>query len=193
MGLLSTFDLLRLAQSPPGTWKPAGIRDYSLPSFITGNGRSDTGPAISAYFERHPNPLDPDDVDRWLRRSWLPFLSWIQEQRRGPYSSLIKNTRLQFFRSNRCRTPRGSSTSLCAAIADLCQAHTREQLVSIAAKCHAERNQSSRLVGMTNRLCGNDPRRLTLDHWMWNGGRTRTRTLDPLIKSQLLYQLSYAP
>ncbi len=24
------------------------------------------------------------------------------------------------------------------------------------------------------------------------GGRTRTRTLDPLIKSQLLYQLSYA-
>ena len=28
---------------------------------------------------------------------------------------------------------------------------------------------------------------------IWNGGRTRTRTLDPLIKSQLLYQLSYAP
>jgi hypothetical protein len=26
-----------------------------------------------------------------------------------------------------------------------------------------------------------------------NGGRTRTRTWDPLIKSQLLYQLSYAP
>ena len=26
-----------------------------------------------------------------------------------------------------------------------------------------------------------------------HGGRTRTRTLDPLIKSQLLYQLSYAP
>jgi len=25
------------------------------------------------------------------------------------------------------------------------------------------------------------------------GGRTRTRTLDPLIKSQLLYHLSYAP
>src|SRR3954454_6837173 len=25
------------------------------------------------------------------------------------------------------------------------------------------------------------------------GGRTRARTLDPLIKSQLLYQLSYAP
>jgi hypothetical protein len=25
------------------------------------------------------------------------------------------------------------------------------------------------------------------------GGRTRTRTLDPLIKSQLLCQLSYAP
>ena len=29
--------------------------------------------------------------------------------------------------------------------------------------------------------------------WSFNGGRTRTRTLDPLIKSQLLYQLSYAP
>ncbi len=26
-----------------------------------------------------------------------------------------------------------------------------------------------------------------------SGGRTRTRTLDPLIKSQLLYHLSYAP
>ena len=26
-----------------------------------------------------------------------------------------------------------------------------------------------------------------------SGGCTRTRTLDPLIKSQLLYQLSYAP
>ena len=26
-----------------------------------------------------------------------------------------------------------------------------------------------------------------------DGGRTRTRTLGPLIKSQLLYQLSYAP
>src|SRR5882757_9683944 len=25
------------------------------------------------------------------------------------------------------------------------------------------------------------------------GGRTRTRTWDPLLKSQLLYQLSYAP
>ena len=29
--------------------------------------------------------------------------------------------------------------------------------------------------------------------WLSTGGRTRTRTLDPLIKSQLLYQLSYAP
>ena len=28
---------------------------------------------------------------------------------------------------------------------------------------------------------------------MINGGRTRARTWDPLIKSQLLYQLSYAP
>lgn len=26
-----------------------------------------------------------------------------------------------------------------------------------------------------------------------DGGRTRARTWDPLIKSQLLYQLSYAP
>ncbi len=26
-----------------------------------------------------------------------------------------------------------------------------------------------------------------------NGGRNRIRTYDPLIKSQLLYQLSYAP
>ncbi len=26
-----------------------------------------------------------------------------------------------------------------------------------------------------------------------NGGRSRARTYDPLIKSQLLYQLSYAP
>ena len=26
-----------------------------------------------------------------------------------------------------------------------------------------------------------------------NGGRSRDRTCDPLIKSQLLYQLSYAP
>ena len=30
-------------------------------------------------------------------------------------------------------------------------------------------------------------------YWKACGGRTRTRTLDPLIKSQLLYQLSYAP
>jgi hypothetical protein len=27
----------------------------------------------------------------------------------------------------------------------------------------------------------------------FSGGRSRTRTYDPLIKSQLLYQLSYAP
>ena len=30
-------------------------------------------------------------------------------------------------------------------------------------------------------------------YWGNDGGRTRTRTWDPLIKSQLLYQLSYAP
>jgi hypothetical protein len=33
---------------------------------------------------------------------------------------------------------------------------------------------------------------LSRDRYL-DGGRTRTRTLDPLIKSQLLYQLSYAP
>ena len=32
-----------------------------------------------------------------------------------------------------------------------------------------------------------------LKHRLRLGGRTRTRTVDPLIKSQLLYQLSYAP
>src|SRR6202790_5327592 len=31
------------------------------------------------------------------------------------------------------------------------------------------------------------------DTWRLAGGRTRARTWDPLIKSQLLYQLSYAP
>ena len=31
------------------------------------------------------------------------------------------------------------------------------------------------------------------DSMAFDGGRTRARTLDPLIKSQLLYQLSYAP
>ena len=31
------------------------------------------------------------------------------------------------------------------------------------------------------------------DLGMMSGGRTRARTWDPLIKSQLLYQLSYAP
>ena len=38
---------------------------------------------------------------------------------------------------------------------------------------------------------------LYMDIWDINiyiyGGRAGTRTLDPLIKSQLLYQLSYAP
>ena len=33
----------------------------------------------------------------------------------------------------------------------------------------------------------------SLDFKAFDGGRTRARTLDPLIKSQLLYQLSYAP
>ena len=39
-------------------------------------------------------------------------------------------------------------------------------------------------------------RRLGSIFWRWCekiGRRTRTRTVDPLIKSQLLYQLSYAP
>ncbi len=43
-----------------------------------------------------------------------------------------------------------------------------------------------------------NPHRQSLDGDLCNlikpyGGRTRARTLDPLIKSQLLYQLSYAP
>jgi hypothetical protein len=33
----------------------------------------------------------------------------------------------------------------------------------------------------------------SLSAQFFDGGRTRARTLDPLIKSQLLYQLSYAP
>ena len=36
-------------------------------------------------------------------------------------------------------------------------------------------------------------RRNVSDFNCFDGGRTRARTLDPLIKSQLLYQLSYAP
>ena len=32
-----------------------------------------------------------------------------------------------------------------------------------------------------------------IEFWGRFGGRTRARTWDPLIKSQLLYQLSYAP
>src|SRR5665213_1374887 len=41
----------------------------------------------------------------------------------------------------------------------------------------------------------NDPLRSPRSHLtlQGNGGRSRTRTCDPLIKSQLLYQLSYAP
>ena len=43
------------------------------------------------------------------------------------------------------------------------------------------------------------PARLSSDYQEWdglrrtNGGRTRARTWDPMIKSHLLYQLSYAP
>jgi hypothetical protein len=37
------------------------------------------------------------------------------------------------------------------------------------------------------------PKKFRLNFNRLNGGRTRTRTWDPLIKSQLLYQLSYAP
>ena len=36
------------------------------------------------------------------------------------------------------------------------------------------------------------PRKNSEYNWLL-GGRTRARTWDPLIKSQLLYQLSYAP
>jgi hypothetical protein len=50
-------------------------------------------------------------------------------------------------------------------------------------------------------FCGNSPKTTTkaslsaLRVYRYDliGGRTRARTLDPLIKSQLLYQLSYAP
>ena len=37
-----------------------------------------------------------------------------------------------------------------------------------------------------------NPRKAERNQWK-GGGRTRARTWDPLIKSQLLYQLSYAP
>jgi hypothetical protein len=46
----------------------------------------------------------------------------------------------------------------------------------------------NQFVGMKMRM-----RLKSLIYWAKRGGRTRTRTLDPLIKSQLLYQLSYAP
>ena len=39
--------------------------------------------------------------------------------------------------------------------------------------------------------CGNEKATRSLTKFC--GGRAGTRTLDPLIKSQLLYQLSYAP
>ena len=35
--------------------------------------------------------------------------------------------------------------------------------------------------------------KMSVSIFAFDGGRTRARTLDPLIKSQLLYQLSYAP
>ena len=38
-----------------------------------------------------------------------------------------------------------------------------------------------------------EQKRLSAKIFDFVGGRTRTRTWDPLIKSQLLYQLSYAP
>ena len=48
-----------------------------------------------------------------------------------------------------------------------------------------------------HRVLGNLAERYThaqpIDNILGFGGRTRTRTWDPLIKSQLLYQLSYAP
>jgi hypothetical protein len=40
---------------------------------------------------------------------------------------------------------------------------------------------------------GGDRLRFRGERVAFDGGRTRIRTLDPLIKSQLLYQLSYAP
>ena len=48
--------------------------------------------------------------------------------------------------------------------------------------------------GLPQLACGAfDPVIFCADAFDFIGGRTRTRTLDPLIKSQLLYQLSYAP
>jgi hypothetical protein len=47
-------------------------------------------------------------------------------------------------------------------------------------------------VGRGQFLIGSHTQKLCDVHSS-DGGRTRTRTWDPLIKSQLLYQLSYAP
>ncbi len=50
--------------------------------------------------------------------------------------------------------------------------------------------------GITQQNGAETLRRLGSIFWRWCekiGRRTRTRTVDPLIKSQLLYQLSYAP
>ena len=42
-------------------------------------------------------------------------------------------------------------------------------------------------------MCGSNPAQTRSQRIKNVGGRTRARTWDPLIKSQLLYQLSYAP
>jgi hypothetical protein len=49
------------------------------------------------------------------------------------------------------------------------------------------------VTGALASLCFGTPDGLRGAAAGFNGGRTRARTWDPLIKSQLLYQLSYAP
>ena len=49
------------------------------------------------------------------------------------------------------------------------------------------------MTGALASLCFGTPDGLRGAAAGFNGGRTRARTWDPLIKSQLLYQLSYAP
>ncbi len=63
--------------------------------------------------------------------------------------------------------------------------HTRGPGDTAAAHVHPDRYDSKRLPLAAS--CN------PLIFLRESGGRTRTRTLDPLIKSQLLYQLSYAP
>ena len=76
---------------------------------------------------------------------------------------------------------------------ELLGAETRLQNLRSSAPPHAEteilkwggrKSPQKALAGVLSERCGS--RRV-------NGGRTRARTWDPMIKSHLLYQLSYAP